>query len=129
LLTLANPQLLIIPRKRAVIGSDGTYVKVKGEQVGIQVVVDDQSGELLGLEIVVSENADEVREIVEQAAEQVDAEVLVSDDLDTYKSVADEAGLDHQICRSHVKRNVDDWAQSVLEQLRACPKTSSYIDN
>ena len=30
--------------KRAVIGSDGTYVKVKGEQVGIQVVVDDQSG-------------------------------------------------------------------------------------
>ena len=104
--------------KRAVIGSDGTYVKVKGEQVGIQVVVDDQSGELLGLEIVVSENADEVREIVEQAAEQVDAEVLVSDDLDTYKSVADEAGLDHQICRGHVKRNVDGWAVSVIEQLK-----------
>jgi transposase-like protein len=104
--------------KRTVIGSDGTYVKVKGEQIGIQVVVDDQSGELLGLEIVVSENTDEVREIVEQVAEQVDAEVLVSDDLDTYKSVADEVGLDHQVCRSHVKRNVDDWAQSVFEQLK-----------
>lgn len=104
--------------KRAVIGSDGTYVKVKGEQVGIQVVVDDQSGELLGLEIVVSENADEVREVVEQAAEQVDAEVLVSDDLDVYKSVADEAGLDHQVCRGHVKRNVDDWAESVIQQLK-----------
>jgi transposase-like protein len=104
--------------KRAVIGSDGTYVKVKGEQVGIQVVVDDQSGELLGLEIVVSENADEVREVVEQAAEQVDAEVLVSDDLDVYKSVSDEAGLDHQICRGHVKRNVDGWAESVIEQLK-----------
>jgi transposase-like protein len=104
--------------KRAVIGSDGTYVKVKGEQVGIQVVVDDQSGELVGLEIVVSENADEVREIVEQAAEQVDAEVLVSDDLDVYKNVADEAGLDHQICRGHVRRNVDDWAESVIEQLK-----------
>ena len=104
--------------KKAVIGSDGTYVKVKGEQVGIQVVVDDQSGELLGLEIVVSENADEVREVVEQAAEQVDAEVLVSDDLDVYKSVSDEAGLDHQICRGHVKRNVDGWAESVIEQLK-----------
>jgi transposase-like protein len=104
--------------KRAVIGSDGTYVKVKGEQVGIQVVVDDESGDLLGLEIVVSENADEVREIVEQAAERVDAEVLVSDDLDVYKGVADEAGLDHQICRGHVKRNVDDWAESVIEQLK-----------
>lgn len=103
--------------RRAVIGSDGTYVKVKGEQVGIQVVVDDQSGDLLGLEIVTSENTDEVREVVEQAAAQVGAEVLVSDDLDVYKGVAEEAGLDHQICRSHVKRNVDEWAQSVIEQL------------
>ena len=104
--------------KRAVISSDGTYVKVKGEQIGIQVVVDDQSGELLALEVVVSENADEVREIVEQVAEQVNAEVLVSDDLDVYKGVADETGLDHQTCRSHIKRNVDDWAQSLLEQLK-----------
>jgi hypothetical protein len=31
-----------------VIGADGTYVKVKGEKVGVQVVVDDQSGDLLG---------------------------------------------------------------------------------
>jgi transposase-like protein len=104
--------------KNAVIGSDGTYVKVKGEQVGIQVVVDDHSGDLLGLEVVSSENTDEVREIVEQAAKQVGAEVLVSDDLDVYKGVADEAGLDHQICRSHVKRNVDDWAESMTEQLK-----------
>jgi transposase-like protein len=104
--------------KRAVIGSDGTYVKVKGEQVGIQVVVDDQSGELLELEIVDSENTDEVREVVERAAAQVGAEVLISDDLDVYKGVADEAGLDHQICRGHVKRNVDQWAQSVMEQLK-----------
>jgi transposase-like protein len=34
--------------KRPVIGADGTYVKVKGEKVGVQVVVDDQSGDLLG---------------------------------------------------------------------------------
>lgn len=104
--------------KRAVIGSDGTYVKVKGEQVGIQVVVDDQTGDLLGLEIVVSENSEEIREIVEQIVEEVDAEVLVSDDLDVYKGVAEEIGLDHQVCRSHVKRNVDEWAASVLEQLK-----------
>jgi transposase-like protein len=104
--------------KKAVIGSDGTYVKVKGEKVGIQVVVDDQSGDLLGLDIVVSENSEAVRKVVEQVAEQVEAEVLVSDDLDVYKNVADELGLSHQICRSHVKRNVDDWAESVIEQLK-----------
>jgi transposase-like protein len=115
--------------KRAVIASDGTYVKVKGEQIGIQVVVDDQSGDLLGLDIVVSENMDEVREIVEQVAEQVDAEVLVSDDLDVYKGVADKAGLDHQICRGHVKRNVDDWAQSVIEQLKKKEPRPKGVDS
>jgi ribosomal protein S27AE len=31
-------------RKRAVVGADGTYVKVKGEQVGIEVVVDHEGG-------------------------------------------------------------------------------------
>ena len=104
--------------KRPVIGSDGTYVKVKGKKVGIQVVVDDQSGDLLGLDVIVSENSEEVRQTVEQVVQQVEAEVLVSDDLDVYKGVADEIGLDHQICRSHVKRNVDALAESLMEQLK-----------
>jgi transposase-like protein len=103
--------------ERAVIGSDGTYVKVKGETVGIQVVVDDQSGDLLALEIVESENTDEVCKIVARVAAQVGAQVLVSDDLDVYKDVADKAGLDHQVCRGHVTRNVDEWAESVIKQL------------
>ena len=33
-------------------------------------------------------------------------ESLVSDALDTYKHVADDPGMDHQVCRNHVKRNV-----------------------
>jgi hypothetical protein len=112
-----------------VIGSDGTYVKVKGEHVGILVVVDDRSGDLLGLDIITSENSEEVREVVEEVAGQVGAEVLVSDDLDTYKSVADEAGLDHQICRSHVRRNVDDWAPSVLAQLKKNEPLPKGVDS
>jgi hypothetical protein len=35
--------------KRAVIGADGTYVRLKGVSTGIEVVVDDQSGKLLGV--------------------------------------------------------------------------------
>jgi transposase-like protein len=115
--------------QRAVIGSDGTYVKVKGETVGIQVVVDDQTGDLLALEIVDSENTDQVREIVERVAAQVGAEVLVSDDLDVYKGVADEAGLDHQVCRSHVKRNVDEWAESVIKQLNKNEPKPEKVDS
>jgi transposase-like protein len=104
--------------KRPVIGTDGTYVKVRGEQVGIQVVVDDDSGELLRLEIIVSENSEEVLAIVQEVMEEVEAEVMVSDDLDVYKQVADELNLAHQICRGHVKRNVEELAESIEKQLQ-----------
>jgi transposase-like protein len=103
--------------KRPVVGTDGTYVKVKGEQVGVQVMVDDESGELVGLDIVVSENEEELSEIVRQAVEEVESEVIVSDDLDVYKHVADQLGLQHQICRSHVKRNVDELTESIGKQV------------
>jgi transposase-like protein len=104
--------------KRAVIGADGTYVKIKGEQVGIEVVVDDESGELLGLDIIVSENSEEVLDVIRDVAEEVEADVIVSDDHGAYKEVAIELGLEHQICRSHVKRNVDELAESIGEQLK-----------
>jgi transposase-like protein len=104
--------------QRAVVGADGTYVKVQGEQVGIAVVVDDDSGELLGLEIIVSENSEELVEIIQAVVEAVEAEVMVSDDHGAYKEVAIELGLEQQICRNHVKRNVDDLAASIGAQLQ-----------
>ena len=104
--------------KRAVIGADGTYVKIKGEQVGIEVVVDDESGELLGLDIIVSENGEEVLDIIRDVAEDVEADVIVSDDHGAYKEAAITLGLEHQICRSHVKRNVDELAESIQGQLK-----------
>ena len=103
---------------RAVIGTDGTDGKVKGVKVGLQVVVDDATDDLLGLDLIVSERAEEVIDLVRDIATQVEAEVLITDDRDSYKGVADDIGLDHQICRSHVKRNVDELAQSLHDQLK-----------
>jgi transposase-like protein len=103
--------------QRKVIGVDGTFVKVKGESVGIEVVVDDASGELLGLEIVTSENSAEILEVIQEVAELVDAEVLVSDDHGAYQEVVDEIGTEHQICRNHAKRNVDELTASIRKQL------------
>jgi transposase-like protein len=116
-------------RKRAVIGADGTYVKIKGEQVGIEVVVDDESGELLGLDIIVSENSEEVLEVIREVAEDVEADVIVSDDHGAYKEVAIELGLEHQICRSHVKRNVDGLAESIQEQLKKKEALPTGVDS
>jgi hypothetical protein len=51
-----------------------------------------------------------------QIAEQVGAEVLVSDD--ALKTVADELGLAHQICRGHVTGNVlDKVAELTIQAL------------
>jgi transposase-like protein len=99
--------------QRAVIGADGTFLKVKGVQVGIEVVVDDETGELLGLDITASESAEEIEPFIREIVEQVEAEVLVSDDFDTYKNIADHSNLAHQICQSHIIRNVDKVVESM----------------
>ena len=101
----------------AVIGSDGTYIKIKGVKVGIQVVVNDSTEELLGLTLTSSENSPEAAEMVREIAEKVGAEVLVSDDWGTYQELADDMGLAHQICHKHVKDNVDRLADELLKQL------------
>lgn len=85
-------------QRRAVIGSDGTYLKVKGEKVGLQVVVDDRTGDLLGLDLIVSEEAEEVLDLIREVAEQVKAEAMVTDDWGSYQEIANEVGLEHQIC-------------------------------
>jgi transposase-like protein len=102
----------------AVLGSDGTYIKIKGVKVGIQVEVNDSSQDLLGLELTASENSPEAVTMVREVAEKLGAEVLVSDDLGSYQAVADALGLDHQICRKHVKDNVDELADALFAQLK-----------
>jgi transposase-like protein len=103
--------------KRPVIGADATYVKVKGASVGIEVVVDDSTGELLGLDIVTSENYEEIRGVIREVVEAVDPEVLVTDDHGANSEVADELGLDQQLCRNHMKRNVDEIGESLNKHL------------
>ena len=73
---------------------------------------------MLGLDIIVSENSDEVLEVIRDVVEDVDADVIVSDDHGAYKEAAIALGREQQICRSHVKRNVDELAESIQEQLK-----------
>ncbi len=105
--------------KRAIVGADGTWVKVKGKKVGIEVIVDDKTGELLGLEIITSENGEEVLEVLREVVEEVGAEVVATDDHGAYKEVVEiELGKQHQVCRAHVERNVEEWSASIREQMK-----------
>lgn len=103
--------------KRAVIGADGTYVKVNGQTVNLEVVVDDTTGELLGLDIISSEKYEAIIDVIRDVIAEVEPEVLVSDDHGSYNEVVDEEGLDHQICRSHMKRNTDQLSDSIDQHL------------
>lgn len=105
--------------QRAVIGADGTYVRLKGASTGIEVVVDPQNGELLGLEIVVSEGQEEIIDVIRDVATEVAAEVLVSDAHGAYTGVVDDLGLDQQLCRRHVQENVENVAEELEQQLTA----------
>jgi hypothetical protein len=50
-------------------------------------------------------NAETLKEWLDPLVEAVDADLLVSDDADAFKTAADELGLGHQVCKSHVTRN------------------------
>ncbi len=114
--------------RRAVVGADATFVKVKGDTLGIEVVVDDSTGELLGLEIISSECHDEIIGVIQDVITEVGAEVLVSDDHGAYQAVVDDTGVAHQICRSHAKRNVDDLAESLTQHLKHAEPLPDQVD-
>jgi hypothetical protein len=52
-------------------------------------------------------------------ARAVGAEILVSDDANAFKTVADDLGLDHQVCKAHVVRNTDSLVESLTPAVRA----------
>ena len=71
------------------------------------LAVDDTTGLVLTVDELAAEDAQTLKEWIEPIAETVDAKLLVSDDADAFKTVANELGLEHQVCKSHVKRNTE----------------------
>jgi transposase-like protein len=92
--------------KVGVIGADETWVKLKGQPVCLGFVVDGDTGETLGIEILVERDSHAFLLWLKKLAKELGAEMLVTDDLSTYKPVAQRLGLKHQICLTHVRKNV-----------------------
>jgi hypothetical protein len=100
--------------KRPVLGADVTSVKCKGQWLPLGLSVDDLTGVVLTVDQLSAEDAATLKAWLEPIAEAVEAEVLVSDDADGFKTVADELGLEHQVCKSHVQRNTDDLVDQLI---------------
>jgi len=103
------------------VGGDLTSVKVNGEWFPLGLTVDDTSGLVLTVDGLPGEDATTLEEWLEPIAEAVGAEILVTDDADAFKTVADDLGLDHQVCKSHVKRNTEN----LIESLRLAAETDA----
>jgi len=85
-----------------VLGCDVTSVKCNGRWLPLGVTVDDTTGLVLTIDELSGEYAQTLTEWITPIAEQVGATLLVTDDADSLKAVAEEVGLDQQICKSHV---------------------------
>jgi len=101
--------------KTPAIGGDVTSVKCKGQWLHLGLSVDDTSGLVLTVDELAAEDAETLKEWIEPIASAVGADLLVTDDADGFKTVADELGLDHQVCKSHVKRNTEALIENLKE--------------
>jgi transposase-like protein len=89
------------------LGGDLTSVKCHGEWLQLGLAVDDLTGLVLTVDELPAEDAATIKEWLQPVAAAVGAKLLVTDDADALKAVADELGLEHQVCKSHVKRNTE----------------------
>jgi transposase-like protein len=93
--------------KTPALGGDLTGVKCKGQWLPLGITVDALSGLALTIDALSAEDSKTLQAWIEPIAKSVGAQVLVTDDADGFKTVADEVGVQHQICKAHVLRNTE----------------------
>jgi len=95
------------------LGGDVTSVRCNGRWLPLGLAVDDITGTVLAIDALTGEDTETLKAWLEPIAAAVGAELLVSDDADSFKSVSDELGVAHQVCKSHVKRNTETLIESM----------------
>jgi hypothetical protein len=99
--------------KSPAVAGDLTMVKCNGRWLPLGLTVDPISGLVLTVDALSGEDAATLREWMAPIAEAVGAEIVVTDDADGFKGVADELGMEHQVCKAHVERNTDALINSL----------------
>ena len=100
------------------LGADLTSVKCKGQWLTLGVTVDPITGWVLSIDELSGEDAQTLQKWIEPIAETVGARTLVTDDADALKTAADDSGMNHQVCKSHVGRNTDELITSLSQTIQ-----------
>lgn len=94
---------------KVVVGLDGTYVRVKGQEQPVLVATKNNDGTIIGVNLANEWQEKQLRQFVKDVAKELGSRNitgLITDDLDTYKLVSERFKLTHQVCLGHVKKNL-----------------------
>jgi len=97
-----------------VLGLDGVYGRVAGQAHAVTVAVDPGNGQLISLAQVDEHSIDQVVAWLKPLVAELGIEVLVTDDLNEAAQVAEQLGLQHQVCQFHLIR----WVERALRELQ-----------
>ncbi|MGD0612301.1 MAG: hypothetical protein ABSB41_12375 [Anaerolineales bacterium] len=117
-------QELLKGYQTSALGADLTSVKCKGQWLTLGVTVDPLTGWVLSIDQLPAEDAQTLQKWIEPIAETVGARTLVTDDADALKPAADNNGMNHQVCKSHVGRNTDELIASLSQTIQLGRDTS-----
>jgi transposase-like protein len=103
-----------LPRRVRVLGIDGVYPKLRGQEQPVVVAVDLGTGQPLALGALHEKDWRAVVAWLQPLVQEWGVEVLVSDDLKELAVAARRLDLAHQVCHFHVLR----WVWRALADLR-----------
>jgi len=112
--TLASQLRARLPKQVRVLGVDGCYPKVKGQEQPTVIAVDLGTGQPLALAAIDEQDWRAVKKWLEPLVEAWGVEVLVTDDLKEFGVLTNQLKLEHQVCHFHVLR----WVWRALADLR-----------
>jgi transposase-like protein len=100
-------------KQLAVLGVDETQFKVKGRGIELAFITDPATGMVVGMELLASREGEELAKLLCEYARRHGAEVVVTDDLASYKPAAESAGVEHQVCLTHVRKAVTNRLKKI----------------
>jgi len=97
-----------------VLGVDGVYPLGWGKKRAVLIAVDLGNGVPVAIGQVDESNPQAVRRFLAPLVQRLGVSVIVTDDLVSFRPVANQLGLEQQICQFHLRR----WVSNALRELQ-----------
>ena len=107
--------------KVRVVAMDFTHVTEQGKDKVVMQATDAGTGMTLEITPLHAEDEHTVTRYVQRIAKLTGCEVIVTDDADTFKTAADAAGVQQQLCQQHVVPNTLTLLSEIVEQIENLP--------